>query len=246
MATIVTRSGKGSPLTHTEGDANFTNLNNDKLENINSENLGDLSNVASTAPSNGQVLTYNTSNTQWEPQTAAGGGGGISRAVLQSGGNPALINSTTNTWTQQAWAWEELKDADNIVTTAGNAFTLSAGTYLLDINLGQMYGFAPNTGTVYWPVVALRNSSDSTYPWGWGGDVSDTQMSSTQSSWYHSGATVAFKAYFQIFGSKTFDIVYKQNTSSASFLVYFKGGNSDWDNNTAARSPGWIVIEKLA
>ena len=78
MATIVTRSGKGSPLTHTEGDANFTNLNNDKLENINSENLGDLSNVASTAPSNGQVLTYNTSNTQWEPQTAAGGGGGIS------------------------------------------------------------------------------------------------------------------------------------------------------------------------
>jgi hypothetical protein len=146
MATIVTRSGKGSPLTHTEGDANFTNLNNDKLENINSENLGDLSNVASTAPSNGQVLTYNTSNTQWEPQTAAGGGGGISRAVLQSGGNPALINSTTNTWTQQAWAWEELKDADSIVTTAGNAFTLSAGTYLLDINLGQMYGFAPNSG----------------------------------------------------------------------------------------------------
>jgi hypothetical protein len=32
MATIVTRAGKGSALTHTEGDANFTNLNNDKLE----------------------------------------------------------------------------------------------------------------------------------------------------------------------------------------------------------------------
>jgi len=32
MATIVTRSGKGSPLTHTEVDANFTNLNNDKQE----------------------------------------------------------------------------------------------------------------------------------------------------------------------------------------------------------------------
>ena len=32
MATIVTRSGKGSPLTNTEVDANFTNLNNDKLE----------------------------------------------------------------------------------------------------------------------------------------------------------------------------------------------------------------------
>jgi hypothetical protein len=34
MATIVTRAGKGSALTWTEGDANITNLNNDKLENI--------------------------------------------------------------------------------------------------------------------------------------------------------------------------------------------------------------------
>jgi len=30
MATIVTRSGKGSPLTHTEMDSNFTNLNDGK------------------------------------------------------------------------------------------------------------------------------------------------------------------------------------------------------------------------
>jgi hypothetical protein len=34
MSTIVTRAGKGSALTWTEGDANITNLNNDKLENI--------------------------------------------------------------------------------------------------------------------------------------------------------------------------------------------------------------------
>ena len=32
MSTIVTRAGKGSPLTNTEVDANFTNLNADKLE----------------------------------------------------------------------------------------------------------------------------------------------------------------------------------------------------------------------
>lgn len=32
MTTIVTRAGKGSPLTNVEVDANFTNLNNDKLE----------------------------------------------------------------------------------------------------------------------------------------------------------------------------------------------------------------------
>lgn len=32
MATITTRAGKGSPLTNAELDANFNNLNNDKLE----------------------------------------------------------------------------------------------------------------------------------------------------------------------------------------------------------------------
>lgn len=32
MATIVTRAGKGSPLTHNEVDANFNNLNSDKVE----------------------------------------------------------------------------------------------------------------------------------------------------------------------------------------------------------------------
>jgi hypothetical protein len=34
MTTIVTRAGKGSALTWTEGDANITNLNNDKMENF--------------------------------------------------------------------------------------------------------------------------------------------------------------------------------------------------------------------
>lgn len=35
MSTIVTRSGKGTPLTNTEVDANFTNLNTDKLQSGN-------------------------------------------------------------------------------------------------------------------------------------------------------------------------------------------------------------------
>ncbi len=34
MTTVYTRAGKGSALTWTEGDANITNLNNDKIEDI--------------------------------------------------------------------------------------------------------------------------------------------------------------------------------------------------------------------
>tara|TARA_B100000902_G_scaffold184053_1_gene176643 strand:- start:692 stop:1114 length:423 start_codon:yes stop_codon:yes gene_type:complete len=37
MSTIVTRAGKGSPLTHTEVDANFNNLNTDKAGYITGE-----------------------------------------------------------------------------------------------------------------------------------------------------------------------------------------------------------------
>ena len=37
MSTIVTRAGKGSPLTHTEVDSNFTNLNTDKAGYITGE-----------------------------------------------------------------------------------------------------------------------------------------------------------------------------------------------------------------
>ncbi len=47
MATITTRSGKGSPLTNSEVDANFTNLNTDKIEAATTDTL---SNKTLTAP----------------------------------------------------------------------------------------------------------------------------------------------------------------------------------------------------
>ena len=52
MATIVTRSGKGSPLSIAEGDANFTNLNNDKVE------LDDIS-VTTASAAETSALSYN-------------------------------------------------------------------------------------------------------------------------------------------------------------------------------------------
>ena len=54
MATITTRSGKGSTLTFSEMDNNFTNLNTDKIE------LTDLS-VTTASASGGGALAYNNS-----------------------------------------------------------------------------------------------------------------------------------------------------------------------------------------
>jgi hypothetical protein len=53
MATIVTRIGKGAPLSIAEGDANFTNLNDDKIE------LTDLS-ITTGATGETSALSYNS------------------------------------------------------------------------------------------------------------------------------------------------------------------------------------------
>ena len=76
MTTITTRSGKGSELTYTELDDNFTNLNTSKLEDITGESIGDLSDVDLTNNTDGYVLTYNSTSGNLELAAAAGGGGG--------------------------------------------------------------------------------------------------------------------------------------------------------------------------
>lgn len=81
MSTIVTRAGKGSPLTHTEVDNNFTNLNTDKAEDssvvkltgdqtiagtktFSSTITGSISGNAGTA-TNGVVTTGSYADPSW-------------------------------------------------------------------------------------------------------------------------------------------------------------------------------------
>ena len=79
MSTIVTRAGKGSPLTHNEVDANFTNLNADKYEAgatfnsaVRAQTEAALiagTNVTITPAGSGAIRTLTIA--------ASGGGGGI-------------------------------------------------------------------------------------------------------------------------------------------------------------------------
>lgn len=61
MSTVTTRSGKGSPLTNNEVDANFTNLNTDKIE-------------VSNSPAEGDILIYRSSVWQASAQGTASTG----------------------------------------------------------------------------------------------------------------------------------------------------------------------------
>jgi hypothetical protein len=75
MSTIVTRSGKGSPLTHTEVDANFNNLNTDKVEKTAADITGGTINgttVGATTASTGAFTTLSaTGVTTVQAGTAA-------------------------------------------------------------------------------------------------------------------------------------------------------------------------------
>lgn len=153
MSSITTRAGKGSPLTNTELDANFTNLNADKVE-IGGDLSGTASAptvakiqgraVASTAPSEGQALVWNATNNRYEPGTVAAGGGGGSGAYFVSStppGSPA--------------AGDRWLDSDTGVEY----------TYFSDGNTSQWVELG-NTGlddTAYLPKTGIKGHSYSFY-----------------------------------------------------------------------------------
>lgn len=96
MSIIVTRLGKGSPLTNLELDSNFSNLNADKLEisafNQTASNwlltksINDFADVVITTPANGQALVWDSNQSKWVNQTVSGGSG-------LEGGSLEIVNA---------------------------------------------------------------------------------------------------------------------------------------------------------
>ena len=92
MATIVTRSGKGSALTHTEADANFTNLNTDKLEGVSSSTANAIVRWSGTGGSTLQNTSTTTINDNGDivvggttPTITLGDGGAEDAALVYDG-----------------------------------------------------------------------------------------------------------------------------------------------------------------
>ena len=86
MATIVTRAGKGSPLTHNEVDANFVNLNTDKAETASPTFTGQVSLPDGTAASPALTNTGDTDTGIYFPAAnqVAVALGGVQKAIMNA------------------------------------------------------------------------------------------------------------------------------------------------------------------
>jgi len=88
MATIVTRSGKGSALTHNEADANFTNLNTDKLE------------LVTGPPSNNNVVLFDGTALNTQLKDAGYSFTNLSGAVTSTAAELNILDGATVTYTE--------------------------------------------------------------------------------------------------------------------------------------------------
>lgn len=107
MTTIVTRAGKGSPLTNNEVDTNFTNLNDAKIETLTSNN--------------GSIVitgTGSTRNISITGSTAGGGGASVSY----------YLNGSVNQGTIGGNTYYEMSRAP--IFGAGTDFTIAADGYI--------------------------------------------------------------------------------------------------------------------
>ena len=140
MSTLTTRAGKGSPLTSTEVDTNFTNLNTDKIQATNSPGT------------NGQVLTSNGTTASWTTP----GGGGPSIALLTVTGTAATVTGNT-----RRTNFSETSDVNGIVslTDTNYRFILGAGTYVVQFP-GRTYTLGENYPSTSHTLYNITNSSD--------------------------------------------------------------------------------------
>jgi len=154
MSTIVTRAGKGSPLTHVEVDANFTNLNTDKVEKAAADITGGTisgTRVTARIGSNGATTSGNiTPTSDTADQYNITGLTGTSNIQIPSGtptdGQRLSIRIKDN-GTNRTLTWVTTAGGYRIIGTTLPTTTTANKT----IYVGCVYNLADS----FWDVVAV-------------------------------------------------------------------------------------------
>ena len=205
MSTIVTRAGKGSPLTHVEVDANFTNLNTDKVEKTSAAITGGTINgttIGATTPS-----TVNATTLSGETGVLRGTGSNLIFNSQGIGGT-SWVNSGTATSTQNSAVAPDLTTTASTITSASNLTfggnnTRSGSTNIVS---GTTYTAScyVKLGTATTCSIGLRDNST-------GSVVSST--TTTAGSWVRLTATITY-------GSSTTSTVLILGNADGTFFAW--------------------------
>ena len=135
MTTITTRSGKGSPLTNAEVDANFTNLNTDKLE------------LTVRSTTSNATLTPASDDTQYIVTALA-----VNATISAPSGTPVnghkLLLRIKDNGTSRTLTWNAIYRALGV--TLHTATTASKVLYI---------GCSYNSTAVKWDVIAVSEEA---------------------------------------------------------------------------------------
>jgi hypothetical protein len=149
MSTIVLRSVKGSPLTNTEVDTNFSNLNTDKIESVTSTDgsvsivssgtTRDLSVAISASTTNVVVLVRNITGATLTKGTAVyiSGATGQNPTVSKAQGN----NDTNSAQTLGLMSADLANNSNGYVTVIGLITNINTNSY----SDGQQLYLSPTT-----------------------------------------------------------------------------------------------------
>ena len=150
MSSITTRAGKGSPLTHNEVDANFTNLNTDKLENLVEDTTPQLGGTLDANGNNISMGTYSITDAkvgQWD--TAYSWGNHASAGYLTS------YTETDPVYTASTW-YSTTNNSSNWDTAYGWGNHASAGYATYPSQTGNNGKYLTTDGsTVSWATVSV-------------------------------------------------------------------------------------------
>lgn len=138
MTTITTRSAKGAALTHSEMDANLTNLNDSKIESV---SLSDMSITASTTEVN--LLDMSTSGSSTGDVLTSVGSG--SAPTWASNVHPSGADYVSN--------WVNLPAADS-----NHTFTHGLGTQ--DLTYTLLLKFPDGEVTIINPMLTFPYAND--------------------------------------------------------------------------------------
>ena len=160
MATITTRAGKGTPLTNTEVDNNFTNLNTDKIENV----------VEDTTPQLGGNLDLNSNDITGTGNINVTGTVTADENITidtSSSGNGLTIQSSGNTYNRLTFDANRSASGNLLGEIMGEwngtqvaAIRVSAGSDTTNKDDGQIYFLTSSDGTGNKNRVNIANNGD--------------------------------------------------------------------------------------